>query len=122
MTLPIEEIEKVYFSIAGSIVGGICVAILTWLFIHFKQVIRNWWFKRVFGQDADKKKKFHIVYGKLSLRKNLQEQDGKPPKFPYFKTARLSGEDGPSSPAADGTEVRPHWANDPHSGTPRCRA
>lgn len=74
----------------GSVFGGIIVAILTSLYFLFKRRMRKWWFKEIFGQDADKDGTYHIVYAKLSLP-DVCDQKGKLLRYPYTKPPRRAG-------------------------------
>lgn len=70
-----------------NIIGGMIVAILSVLYLKFNRVMRKWWFKRIFGQDADKDGMYYVVYGKLSLRECL-DANGDRIQFPYAKQPR----------------------------------
>lgn len=77
-------------NVIGSVFGGILVAILTSLYFPFKRRMRKWWFKKIFGQDADKDGTYHIVYAKLSLP-GVFDQQGNPVTHPYYKPPRRAG-------------------------------
>jgi hypothetical protein len=80
---------KISPDVAGSVIGGIIVAILTPVCIYIARRLRHWRFKRIFGPDAHKKGKYHIVYAKLALDKDLIG-DGNRRDYPYSKQARPS--------------------------------
>ena len=80
---------SIFPDVAGSVIGGIIVAILTPVCIYSARRLRHWRFKRVFGPDAHKKGKYHIVYAKLALDKDLIG-DGNRRNYPYSKQARPS--------------------------------
>lgn len=80
---------NIFPDVAGSVIGGIIVAILTPVCIYIARRLRHWRFKRIFGPDAHKKEKYHIVYAKLGLDKDLI-RDGNRRNYPYSKQARPS--------------------------------
>jgi len=82
-----SEKAKIIPHMIGSIFGGILVAVLTALYFKFRRQVRKWWFKRVFGQDADKDGNYFIVYAKL-FPPSVLDEAGNPVLRPFTKPAR----------------------------------
>jgi hypothetical protein len=77
-------------NVAGSVIGGILVAIGSSIYLLNQRWFRHRRFKAIFGPDADRKRKFFITYGRLLLRNDLHDQNGEHPKLAYSKQSSPS--------------------------------
>lgn len=88
-------LNPMVLSIMGSVLGGILVVVFTVIFFKLRRLVRKWWFKRIFGQDADKDGEYFVIYAKLTLPPVFNEKR-EPITHPYIKPPRRTGSEGSS--------------------------
>lgn len=82
----ITTIDADIKNILFNILGGIIVAIFTWLIIKTKGLINNYKFRRLFGHDSIRD--FRLVYGKMYLKSPCYDKNSVIIDSPYFKPGK----------------------------------
>ena len=72
-------------TILYNVLGGIIVAILSPVVIHYWKKFRGWKIKRILGFDADQSRKYFLVYAKLALPSLYKKENNEEITHPYYK-------------------------------------
>ena len=72
-------------TILYNVLGGIIVAILSPIIVHYWKKFRDWKIKRILGFDADQSRKYFLVYAKLALPRLYKKENNEEITHPYYK-------------------------------------